>query len=332
MKIKNKAIKLLAGMIMSGFLTGTVISVPVLAETTVATDVSASDSILLNDLQCSPVDIEFSPNINSYRIVVPEGTEKILVSAQLADPTSIYRVIGNNNLQSGSNAVKVEVEDMDGNKNVYEIQVIVGELNEEEITETDSNTETETVLESESSSKEHSMAVVSSQDINSPSNPDDKNSSSSIIDTVKEFIADQKNFKWILCGIGVIAILLIILCVILSLRKSKRKKSKNNVGKSAKNTVTNSKPVITHDLSWTKKKAYTEEKEDKILSDLMQSLQEDDTTTTKPESVKEVLQSSVSNTDNKIQNEPVNVSEQNLGSSKEDDEDDAFEIVDIDKL
>lgn len=305
MKIKNKAIKLLAGTIMIGFLSGGIISVPALAETTVATDGSVSDSLLLNDLQCSPVDIDFSPEVNTYRVVVPEGTEKILVSAQLSDPSSIYRVIGNSNLQSGSNIVTVEVEDLDGNKNIYKIQVIVGELGDEETTISDENIEEETENVSsetatDTTSREQTMAVVSSQANVSPSSSDSGTKDTNILDMVKGFLTDQKHFKWILGGIGAIVALLIILCIVLSVKKAKKKKiSKQDKFTTKKKTDTT--PVLTHDLSWTKENHYDEEKEDKILSDLAKSLKENEASPEKED-------------------------------TKSDDEDDAFEIVDIDKL
>ena len=332
MKIKNRAIKLLAGTIMVCFLSGSILSLPVLAETTVAVDSSVSDSVLLNDLQCSPVDIDFSPNVNSYRIVVPEGTEKILVSAQLSDPSSIYRVIGNSNLQSGSNDVSVEVEDMNGNKNVYEIQVIVGELNEEETTE-EETTEKETFVETSTSAKEQSMAVVSSQGTIDPSVSATPDKTSSFLDNIKGFVTDQKNFMWILCGIAALVILLIILCIILTLRKSKRKKIQKTV-KSEKQTskkTPDSKPVITHDLSWTKERTYDEKREDKILSDLMQSLKEENEPAGKEEQ-KESSQPSTSDSAEIRQEVSTSNMPETEKVSEENDEDDAFEIVDIDKL
>lgn len=327
MKIRKKAIKLLAGAIMAGFLSGSLISVPARAETTAAADSSISNSVLLNDLQCSPVDIDFSPDVRTYRIVVPEGTEKILVSAQLSDPSSLYRVIGNSNLQSGSNTVTVEVEDMDGNKNTYEIQVIVGELDEDEtIEETESSEETteqetdeRTVQDGseDSSSKGQSMAVISSQASVPPSSHTPSSSQSNILDSIKGFLTDQNNFKWILCGIGAVAVLLILLCIVLSLKKAKKKKQASPAAspKASSRSGDRSAPSISHDLSWTRSSEH-ETEEDPSLSDLFQSIKDDDPKDPASGGALDPIQPSG-------QAQDINGSE---------DDDDAFEIVDIDTV
>lgn len=333
MKRKNKVIKLLAGAVMVGFLSSSAVSIPAFAETTAVTESAVPDSLLLNDLQCSPVDIEFSPDINTYRIVVPEGTEKVLVSAQLADPSSIYRVIGNNNLQSGSNTVTVEVEDMDGNKNVYELQVIVGELNEDETPEeTDiQEEETETAAadtEPSDTSREQSMAVVSSQANIMPSTSGSVSSEQTVLDTVKAFLTDQNNFKWILCGIGIVAVLLVILCIVLSIRKAKKRKKMAAISQSSAKSGSGSSPVITHDLSWTKGRSYEEDDDDTALSNLLKSLQDSDSVN--DTSVKKEVPASSPETEAKS---APDIPEQTTDSRQEsDDDDDTFEIVDIDKL
>lgn len=334
MKRKNKAIHLLAGAIMVGFLSGSTVSIPAFAETAAVTESVVPNSVLLNDLQCSPVDIEFSSDINTYRIVVPDGTEKVLVSAQLADPNSIYRVIGNNNLQSGSNTVTVEVEDMDGNKNVYEIQVIVGELNEDETPEeTDTQEEeTETAAANTAPSdttREQSMAVISSQADVTPSTSDAASSEQTILDTAKNFLLNQNNFKWILCGIGIVAVLLIILCIVLSVRKAKRRKNLAAQAQSSAKSNSGSSPAIAHDLSWTRGRGYEEDDDDKALSDLLQNLQGGESGDRKSDQKKEVP-ASASETETES---ALDTPEQTTDSRQEsDDDDDTFEIVDIDKL
>ena len=300
------------GVLTMGCLCVGTVSIPSLADTTEAVTVSISEDLLLEDLQCSPVDIEFSPDVTTYRVVVPEDTEKILVSAQLADPSSIYRVIGNNNLQPGSNTVTVEVEDLEGNTNVYQIQVIVGEVTDTTALDT---TETEKPISSSNGQEAPSMAVVSGAAETTVSPTASASSGdSSFWNTIKHFLDDSNHFTWMIGGIGGLAVLLAVVCIVLSLRKTKGGSKKKSVSPEDFGSADTS-PV-----SSAQQEKNNMRKED--ISNLFEDLQ---TTLSKEESKSETIQEEGDSA--KSAQETADTEETNT-----EDDGDPFEIVDIDKL
>lgn len=312
MTIKRRVTKLLMGVLTMGCLWVGTVSIPSLADTTEAVTVSISEDLLLEDLQCSPVDIEFSPDVTTYRVVVPEDTEKILVSAQLADPSSIYRVIGNNNLQPGSNTVTVEVEDLEGNTNVYQIQVIVGEVTDTTALDT---TETEKPISSSNGQEAPSMAVVSGAAETTVSPTASASSGdSSFWNTIKHFLDDSNHFTWMIGGIGGLAVLLAVVCIVLSLRKTKGGSKKKSVSPEDFGSADTS-PV-----SSAQQEKNNMRKED--ISNLFEDLQ---TTLSKEESKSETIQEEGDSA--KSAQETADTEETNT-----EDDGDPFEIVDIDKL
>ncbi len=312
MTIKRRVTKLLVGVLTIGCLCVDTVSIPSLADTTEAVTASISERLLLEDLQCSPVDIEFSPDVTTYRVVVPEDTEKILVSAQLADPSSIYRVIGNNNLQPGSNTVTVEVEDLEGNTNVYEIQVIVGEVTDTTALDT---TETEETISSSDGQEVPSMAVISgaAETTVSPTTAA-SSGDSSFWDTVKLFLDDSSHFTWMIGGIGGLVVLLAVVCIVLSLRKTKGGTKKKSASPEDFGSADTS-PV-----SSVEQEKNNMQEED--LSNLFEDLQ---TTLSKEELKSETIQDGEDSA--KSGQETAKTEETNT-----EDDGDPFEIVDIDKL
>ena len=111
-------------------------------------------------------------------------------------------------------------------------------------------------------------------------------------------------------------------------RKAKKRKKMAAISQSSAKSGSGSSPVITHDLSWTKGRSYEEDDDDTALSDLLKSLQDSDSVN--DTSVKKEVPASSPETEAKS---APDIPEQTTDSRQEsDDDDDTFEIVDIDKL
>lgn len=89
----------------------------------------------LEELNLEPVAIDFQPDIYEYSIVVPEGTEKVLVKAAAAEGIT-YTVSGNDNLQMGENLITVRLTGPSGETAEYVIHVNRGDLPSSEAAET----------------------------------------------------------------------------------------------------------------------------------------------------------------------------------------------------
>ena len=67
---------------------------------------------------------EFSSNITEYTILIPNEYREITEHVELEDALGRYVIKGNANLKVGSNKVEIEVEDSEGNKESYILNVI----------------------------------------------------------------------------------------------------------------------------------------------------------------------------------------------------------------
>ena len=67
---------------------------------------------------------EFSSNITEYTILIPNEYREITEHVEWEDALGRYVIKGNANLKVGSNKVEIEVEDSEGNKESYILNVI----------------------------------------------------------------------------------------------------------------------------------------------------------------------------------------------------------------
>ena len=72
-----------------------------------------------------PLDPVFNKDKLEYDVEVPFGTEQLTIDVSLADSTATYEIIGNNNLNTGTNEVQVKVRAEDGTTKIYKLNVLV---------------------------------------------------------------------------------------------------------------------------------------------------------------------------------------------------------------
>ena len=72
-----------------------------------------------------PLDPVFNKDQLEYEVEVPFGTEQLTIDVLLADSTATYEIIGNNNLNTGTNEVQVKVTAEDGTTKIYKLNVLV---------------------------------------------------------------------------------------------------------------------------------------------------------------------------------------------------------------
>lgn len=77
---------------------------------------------------------EFSNVVKEYSVEVPNGTEKVTISAIKEDDTASVSGIGEIEVNEGTNKIEVKVTAENGNVNTYVINVIVKELDPIEVT------------------------------------------------------------------------------------------------------------------------------------------------------------------------------------------------------
>lgn len=76
---------------------------------------------------------EFSKDIKEYSVEVPNGTEKIVISATKEDETASITGTGEIEVNEGNNKIEVKVTAENGNEKIYSINVTVKELDPIEV-------------------------------------------------------------------------------------------------------------------------------------------------------------------------------------------------------
>ncbi len=181
---------------------------------------SVSNNADVSDIQVSPMDINFDPNVKTYTIEVEENIEKILVKVIPEDINATYVVTGISNLVVGENHVLVKVTAPDA-KTINEYTIIVNKKGEttvdnssEEVTsslqETESNTSVEqnSFVESSNNSQIESTTIPSSQS------------------NIKETVGNNIVGKILKVGALCIVIVIIISIILIKGKKKKKKRKK----------------------------------------------------------------------------------------------------------
>ena len=75
----------------------------------------------------------FSKDIKEYSVTVPNGTEKVVITAEKEDNTASISGTGEVSVNEGTNKIEVKVTAENGNVNIYVINVIVKELDPIEV-------------------------------------------------------------------------------------------------------------------------------------------------------------------------------------------------------
>ena len=71
------------------------------------------------------IDKEFNKKTYDYTVNVNEDVTSLDMDITLEDPNSSYEVIGNKNLSSGENIIKIKVNSEDGNTTkLYTVKII----------------------------------------------------------------------------------------------------------------------------------------------------------------------------------------------------------------
>lgn len=86
-----------------------------------AKDASSDTSLAVLKVSPGTLSPSFSSDVKEYEVKVPEGTEKLVVSAAATDMDAAVDVTGNDKLRSGANRIEIRVTAPDGSIGTYTI-------------------------------------------------------------------------------------------------------------------------------------------------------------------------------------------------------------------